>query len=211
MIKQFEPIAFSFSDFEKGVAAFRALLGRSNELSEANDISPFFKSHPQLASLIASIVLPHNIDRICSEFDLFGNFRCDWAVGSIADQSYALIEFEDARRDSIFATVQKYNNQWSTRFEHGFSQIVDWFWVLDHYRDNLDFRRRFGVGHIRFHGILVIGRNKFLTHEQRQRLVWRLDRVSINTHKVSCITFDDLLDFFAKRLAFLKGFRGEPS
>lgn len=208
MSKTFEPVTFDLEQLARELLEFRSLLDGTVELSEAEDILPFFRDRPQLATQVAALNLPHEIDCYCHEFDLFGNYRCDLAVGDTAGRAYALIEFEDARPESVFASGDRYNPSWGRRFERGFSQLVDWFWLIDRYRDNVDFRRRFGDGHIVFHGILVIGRNRFLTAEQRDRLAWRLDRVSINTHKVSCITFDDLYRFLNKRLQFFTGLTG---
>jgi Domain of unknown function (DUF4263) len=206
MNKVLEPITLSLAECEQDIDAFKSLLDTQAELSEGKDILPFFRSHPHLAAMIGSISLHvHKIDRACHEFDLFGNFRCDWAVGDYASRSYTLIEFEDARRNSVFAAGEKYHEEWGRRFEHGFSQLVDWFWAIDAYRGNPDFCRRFGDGPAQFFGILIVGRRAFLTPAQEDRMKWRLDRVTINTSKITCITFDELYDLLRKRLAFIRG------
>jgi hypothetical protein len=199
MNKLLLPMAFSYPDARRGLDAFSVMLGASAELSEADQVRPLFDGHPQLAALAATYHLPQNFDVACREFDLFGNFRCDWAVGDTVLREYVLIEFEDARRDSVFDPDSRYHERWGDRFERGFSQLVDWFWILDRYRDNIDFRRRFGDGHVKFSGLLVIGRRQFLTG------AWRFDRVTVNTHKVYCVTFDDPYDFLHRRLEFLRG------
>ena len=205
MNKQLEPVAFSLPEAELGFAALGQRLATRPEFTEAADVTPLFAAHPQIAHLAAGYHLPHYANVACREFDLFGNFRCDWVVGDTALREYVLIEFEDARRDRVFEPDSRYHERWADRFERGFSQLVDWFWILDRYRDNVDFRRRFGDGHVKFSGLLVIGRRPFLTAEQRDRLAWRFDRVTVNTHKVYCVTFDDLYDFLHRRLEFLRG------
>ena len=71
--------------------------------------------------------------------------------------------------------------------------MVDWFFVLDDQRGTAAFTRLFGAGHIQFFGMLVIGRSADLDAHDMGRLQWRADRVSINTHKIFCYTYDDLL------------------
>ncbi len=55
----------------------------------------------------------------------------------------------------------------------------------------------------RFSALLVIGRSAFLPQRERQRLNWRLDRILINSNKVSCLTFDDLYLDLRDQLASL--------
>jgi hypothetical protein len=106
--------------------------------------------------------------------------------------------------NSVFGGGPKYHEEWGRRFEHGFSQLVDWFWALDTYRGVPDFTRRFGAAPVQFFGMLVVGRRQFLQDHQVERLRWRLDRVLINNHKITCITFDDLYDFISKRVGYLR-------
>lgn len=205
MSKELRPFTLSLAQCEGDLVAYRALLDHAAELSEGRDILPFFRARPHLVAMAGSLNLQlHQIDRLCEEFDLFGNFRCDWAVGDSGSGAYTLIEFEDARPASVFGGGTKYHEEWGRRFEHGFSQLVDWFWAVDAYRGNPDFQRRFGTGPVQFFGLLVVGRRQFLRGDQLDRLKWRLDRVTINTHKVTCITFDDLYDFLAKRLQYIR-------
>jgi hypothetical protein len=205
MSKELRPFALSLAQCEQDLGAFKALLDGKDELSEGNDILPFFRAHPHLAAMIGSSGQRlDQIDRACEELDLFGNFRCDWAAGYWHGRSYTLVEFEDARRNSVFAVGGKYTEDWGRRFEHGFSQLVDWFYAVDMYRDNPDFRQRFGGGPVRFSGVLVAGRRHFLTPSQVERLAWRRDRVTINTNQINFFTFDDLYDDLSGRLLFVR-------
>ncbi len=54
------------------------------------------------------------------------------------------------------------------------------------------FAKTFGDGHIKFFGVLVIGRSASLDSAKRSRLDWRTERVLIDSHPVSCLNFDDL-------------------
>ena len=63
-----------------------------------------------------------------TSWTFFGDFACDVAAGDSEANAFTLIEFEDAQEYSIFSRRQegKAMKRWSSRFEHGFSQLVDW-------------------------------------------------------------------------------------
>ena len=85
-------------------------------------------------------------------------------------------------------------------FEHGFSQIVDWFTILDDLKSTHRFRRDFGDGHIRFSAMLVIGRDAGVTGYDRTRLEWRTEKVRVDSHPVECLTFDWLYEHIDRHL-----------
>ena len=125
---------------------------------------------------------------------MFGDFAADVVIGQLAHNVYCAVEFEDARPNSVLhKTEARASKYWGQRLERGFSQLVDWFFVLDDQRGTAAFTRLFGAGHIQFFGMLVIGRSADLDAHDMGRLQWRADRVSINTHKIFCYTYDDLL------------------
>ena len=205
MSKTVPAYKLSLAEAAASVVALRSLLDGKAELSEREDIQPFFAAHPSLVALTGSLNTQlHRIDRLASEFDLFGNFRCDWVVGDSTSQTYTLVEFEDARRNSIFGGGTKYHEEWGRRFEHGFSQLVDWFWALDAYRGNPDLRKRFGAEPKQFFGLLIIGRDQFIEPDQRERLEWRTRAVPIGLNRIPCITFDQLYQFLDDRLRFVR-------
>jgi Domain of unknown function (DUF4263) len=78
--------------------------------------------------------------------------------------------------------------------EHGFGQLVDWFFSFDDHKNSAAFTKHFGYGHIEFFGMLLIGRTGDLSEHDRTRLRWRSGRVTINTHKVYCRTYDELYE-----------------
>ncbi len=122
----------------------------------------------------------------------FGDFRCDLVVGDKSKYAYTLVEFEDARPESIFASGEKYQHEWSRRFEHGYSQVVDWFWKISDLERMDDFEKRFGSRDASFFGMLILGRNHFLDPHLRKRLIWRANKVVVNSNNIRCLTFDDL-------------------
>lgn len=201
-MKQFSSHEFDMTQCKKDVEELGKLLVSKTELEERSDIQPIFKNRPHLHALIGSYV-PDLIavDRIAYEFPICGDFAADLVVGSSKTQNYCMIELEDAKSDSVFCELRgKATKEWGKRFEHGFSQLVDWFCVLDDMKNTARFRRDFGDGHCRFHGFLIIGRSQFLTDDDRRRLRWRTEKVTVNSHQIHCLTFDDLYENLSFRL-----------
>jgi hypothetical protein len=171
---------------------FEELL-KNDELRESGQILPFFKENLHLSAFIAFYVPQlERYDRIKHEFTLFGDFRADLIVGDSISKTYCFIEFEEATRDSIFKNRGRTTSEWSSRFERGFSQIVDWFWKMDDFKNTSQFRSIFGSETIEFYGMLVIGRDSFLSDSEKSRLRWRVNKVLIDSRKIICITFDEL-------------------
>ncbi|HEX3149066.1 MAG TPA: Shedu anti-phage system protein SduA domain-containing protein [Gemmataceae bacterium] len=127
------------------------------------------------------------------EFPFVGDCSADLIVGDKALGIICVVEFEDGRGESIFNKPQiRSTKEWCRRFEHGFSQIVDWFCMLDDAKKSERFKKDFGPGHVRFSGLLIIGRDAGLTEYERFRLRWRTEKVGVDNHSVECITFDVL-------------------
>src|SRR5882762_9676393 len=102
-MKQFQSIALDFPLCCKHVEEFEKLLATKDELSERDDVLPFFQKYEQLAVLMGMFNSRISwVDRIAWEFDIFGDFACDLAVGEWARGAYCFVEFEDGRRDSVF-------------------------------------------------------------------------------------------------------------
>ena len=181
---------------------FEKLLLNNKELKESKDILPFFKQRLHLSAFIGFYV-PQIIrfNQIKHEFTFFGDFRADLAVGDSVNNTYCFIEFEDATEDSIFVEKGRSTSDWSPRFEHGFSQIIDWFWKIDDFKNTSLARSIFGSENIEFYGILVIGRDDFLSEIDKTRLKWRLNKVLVDSRKVICITFDQLARDMRDRLS----------
>jgi hypothetical protein len=194
MASVLETLAFDPGKFQQEMADFEALLKSKADLSEADDVLPFFKTHKHLVAYMGTFAptIPAATE-ICFEFEFFGDFRADVLLGSKQEREFCVVEFEDGHEDSIFKKQPRRKNpEWSARFEHAFSQIVDWFYNLEGYKNTPGFAATFGHGHVSFTGLLVLGRSASLDDARRDRLNWRTDTVSIGRHKVSCLTFDDL-------------------
>ena len=187
---------------KKEVGEFEQLLKSKRDLSEQKDILPFFRSRDQICSLIGSILPAIGLaPEICREFSFLGDFSADLFVGNKAAKHFLAIEFEDGKANSIFKKIQgRKTKDWGARFEHGYSQLIDWFATLDDYKKIDRFKREYGQGHIVFTGLLVVGRDSGLTQEDRDRLDWRSDKVRVDSHVISCITFDGLQRIFREKV-----------
>ncbi|CAA9571750.1 MAG: hypothetical protein AVDCRST_MAG88-2402 [uncultured Thermomicrobiales bacterium] len=114
---------------------FERLLMERPELSERADILPFFRTRRHLAALLGSYNPNANVyDRLAIELSLFGEFTADVSAGDSSKNAFCLIEFEDGKPNSIFTLRGRRAREWASRFERGFSQIVDWLWKLDDQR-----------------------------------------------------------------------------
>jgi hypothetical protein len=200
-MKKFDHITFKPDQCITEVAAFKKLLRSAKELSEQDQLLPFFQQNHQLCALMGKlhprIVIP---DLLAREYDLFGDFACDFVIGQSNRDAYCFIEFEDAKESSIFKKTGRATAEWSNRFEHGFSQLVDWIYKLHDTEKTNAFADRFHVHAIDFTGVLIIGRSQYLTPAEQRRLKWREQFVVVHSQKVHCLTFDDLLEDMEFRL-----------
>lgn len=202
-MKDFVEVRFSLADCQRELREFRQLLDSRSDLSEQNDIRPFFAERPQLSAFLGTYAPEVGLaDLLAYEFPILGDFAADIVVGNKRRGAFCLIELEEASRNSIFtANRNKATKEWSRRFEHGFSQLVDWFYALDDLKTTKRFAKDFGYKHARFIGILVVGRSAALSDDDRSRMNWRSERVVVNSHYVHCLTFDDLYEHLAWRLS----------
>jgi hypothetical protein len=194
MASVLEPIAFDPALFVQQLNAFAALLNSDADLDERRVIQPFFKDNKHLTAYIGTLYLNIAVaTEICFEFDLAGDFRADILLGSKEHKQFCVVEFEHGKQDAIFKKQPRRKNpEWSARFEHAFSQIVDWFCSLEDQRNTAAFQNTFGAGEITFAGLLVMGRKNSLNDPQMRRLAWRTNKVLIDSNRVTCITFDEL-------------------
>ncbi|WP_292368322.1 Shedu anti-phage system protein SduA domain-containing protein [Mesorhizobium sp.] len=206
-MRTFIPHSLDIIRLEQELDELQALLSTSSTLAERAVIAPFFKSRPELCAALgwfhSDVELP---DRVAAELHLFGDFACDAASGDSTTNSYLLIEFEDAVEYSIFGKVEagKTVRQWARRFEHGFSQLVDWAWRLSEEGNSTAFRQIFGKNHANIHLLLVIGRDADLSDDDAARLRWRTRNVSLGPFRMTCLTFDNVLHSIRRRLHVTK-------
>jgi hypothetical protein len=165
-MKELRKIELLLAEMSKQFKAFKSLLDSQPSLGE-RELLNFFKNNQQLIPTMA-LDIPQLVhyDYMAREYDLFGDFVCDFVIGSQQQAIYYVVEFEDAR--SVFKKKPgKQTSEWSPRFEQGFFQLVDWFHQLDDMKPTRNFRDKFG-DNPEFYGLLVIGRNQFLTESEKK-------------------------------------------
>lgn len=194
-MKTFETICFNARQCRQELERFKSLLLSKNNLSEKKDLLPLFKGCKNLTALLGTF---HpsitNMNVIANEYDLFGDFKCDFVVGDSERAAYCFIEFEDATKRSVFSQGQRPTSEWGRRFEGGFSQIVDWAYKLADMEKTDEFEARFGSRTIDPMSIIVIGRSRFITPSELKRLEWRRKFVTVHSQQVRCMTYDRLLE-----------------
>jgi hypothetical protein len=146
----FQPHTQDWVASRQQVQELQALLDSSADLGEAA-FHAFFEPRPHLRALVGKYNPALNSpDRLAWQYPLFGDFRCDLAIGDGARKAYTFVEFEDARPNSLFVKQgDRPARAWSSRFEGGFSQIIDWFYKLQVMTDTPDMEARFGKRSIR--------------------------------------------------------------
>ena len=193
MASTLETVAFDPVIFRKELTEFDGLLKSKANLSERDDILPFFKERKHLTAYIGTLYLDIAVaTEVSYEFDISGSFKADVLLGSKTANQFCIVEFEPGEEDAIFKKQDRKYPEWSSRFEHAFGQIVDWFCALEDAANAKDFRDTFGNGEIRFSSLLVMGRTTSLDDSKKRRLAWRTKKVLIDSNRVTCITFDQL-------------------
>lgn len=190
---------------EEQLGLFKALLDSKDILSESQDILPFFADHSDCAALLGTY---HpdlvTVDKLAEECDVFGSFRADLVIADSQNSAYCFVEFENAKEDSIFSQRRRATTYWSNRFLGGYSQLVDWFERLDDESSTGRFSALFGGRQPRLVAMLIIGRDRHLRSEDRQRLEWWRQNVPIAKRHVYIRTFDELYVDLSRRLLAAK-------
>jgi hypothetical protein len=204
-MKTFEHLQFDPGKCRKEVAEFQDLLAGRRSLKEREDILPFFKKRKHLSAFVGSYLTDVvRFDRVAHEYQLFGDFGCDLVAGDSVNKAYVFVEFEDAAPGGIFVKKKTKNTpEWSPRFEHGFSQVVDWLFKLDEQRGTVEFEERFGAGAITSIALLVVGRDERFGPRETARLQWRQEHLLVHSKHVRCLTFDQLCEDLLERLGRL--------
>ncbi len=198
---EFKSHALDLTICRTEVQELKALLDGSADLHE-KVFHDFFEPRLHLRALVghynSSLRWP---DLLAWEYPIFGDFRCDFAIGDQVRKAYTFVEYEDARPNSVFVKQgRKATRIWSSRFDAGFSQIIDWFCKLHVMTDTPDMEARFGKRSIQYAGVLIIGREQHLQAGERMRLEWRQEHVVVNSKHVLCVTYDQLVEDLLFRL-----------
>ncbi|MDX1919222.1 MAG: DUF4263 domain-containing protein [Candidatus Caenarcaniphilales bacterium] len=201
-MRDFEDIQIDYKVLEKELLEFENLLKEKSSLGE-QEILDFFKDRSQLIASIGwfypDLSLPNKISR---EYSIGGDFECDFIIGDSESKFYCFVEFENAEENSIFKKQGRSQLYWSSRFLNGFSQVVDWFWMLDDIAQTEKFKYTFGgsKNEIGYEGLLIIGRDKFIDLDKQRRINWWQNNIIVNSKHIKCLTFDRLAQIIRKRV-----------
>lgn len=190
----FQPHALDLVACRQQVQELQKLLDSSADLGE-KVFDRFFKPRAHLRALIGRYNPSlSSSDRLAWQYPIFGDFRCDFAVGDAARAAYTFVELEDARPKSIFVKQgKKAVRAWAPRFDSGYGQVIDWFYKLHAMTDTPDMEARLGKRSVRYTGVLIIGRDQHFLAGERPRLEWRREHVVANSKHIVCVTYDELL------------------
>src|SRR5271169_3668292 len=152
-----EPYTFDPAACRQQVQELKALLDSSADLGETA-FDDFFEPRAHLRALVGrynpSVISP---DRLAWQYPVFGDFRCDFAIGDSTRKAYTFVEYEDARPNSLFVKQgKKATRAWAARFDGGYGQVIDWFYKLQVMTDTPDMEARFGNRSIRYTGVLIV-------------------------------------------------------
>jgi Domain of unknown function (DUF4263) len=200
----FEPISLDPQILSKELGELAKFLALNRQLKERAQVLPFFKKRKQLCAAISmtngDVVSP---DKVATDLRLF-EFICDAAGGDSKTNAYTLIEFEPASEGSVLTKPKRpgqTKREWSPRFEHGFSQLVDWAWRLTIEGSSSSFYRKiFGKNNANIRLLLIAGREADLDDDDSARVQWRAREVHLGAFQMQFYTFDGVLKTLQQRL-----------
>uniref|UniRef100_B8HR01 Shedu protein SduA C-terminal domain-containing protein n=1 Tax=Cyanothece sp. (strain PCC 7425 / ATCC 29141) TaxID=395961 RepID=B8HR01_CYAP4 len=205
------PSKLDINQCDQQIHELQSFLTANSEIEETggNGLQKFFSDRPNLILLLGSWSYGLVPAFYGSEVSLFNEFRADFVVASVSHNKFVFIEFEDAKQDSIFKLKSRgpanTSYEWSNRYEHGLSQVIDWYYRMDDYERTNKFEEYFGYSQISYTGLLVIGRDQFIQQTGlMKRFRWRSSKTIINSRPLHCMTFDQLLAESREKLSTLK-------
>jgi len=192
-MKKLQKIDVDYQLVENKVRELKRLLEMNDSIKESVLLT-FFKRRPELLCIIGEINLRvSEIDLYASEFDIFSYFRADFVVGNSNKGRYLLIELESADDKIFYQRAKKSKREWHRVFSIGYNQLFDWFWLLEDFEHTKDFQDTFS-NFSHFTGLLVIGRDKYLTGEEERRIEWRQNKSLFDSNRILLMTYDELYE-----------------
>lgn len=205
-MSQFRPITYSLAKAEAELVSFRAWLDSRDFFGET-DVVAEIRTREQMCCLLASNAGFSAPDLIGFELGLKGMFRTDLVFGNDHFRQFTLIEFEDAKRTSIFSGGSKQYRHWSRRLEHGFGQVLDWAWIRTDHPDDTVLTAAFGGRIVESAYIVVCGRDTSLLDDiERKRFEHRRSEVRIEGKPVRLLTYDGMVRAMELSLESAKSF-----
>jgi hypothetical protein len=95
---------------------------------------------------------------------------------------------------------------WSKELEHGFGQLVDWSWIVNHAASFAPLQNAFGCNIAGTLSLLVCGRDAHMTDVEQKRFDYRTDQISIQGRPTTVFTYDRLLGFLREQIEAIKSY-----
>lgn len=203
-MSSFENIKFNLKLADRELASFKKWLAGKNFVGETAIVAEI-KQRRHMACLLASTLGLPAPDMIKFELTLKGMFRTDLVLGNDGQRKFGLIEFEDAKENSIFKKGTKQYRYWGPRVEHGFGQILDWAWVSSDHPNDSVLLGGFG-GPITASAYAVIcGRDASLRDDvEWKRFRHRRDYLKVEGQPALVLTYDEMVLNMENNLAVAK-------
>lgn len=200
-MKTFAPVVFDKDQCLVELTEYKSLLDSKSDLDEKSEIQPFFKRSINLSLMISSFYTEIiDVDKYAFEFPIYGDFISDLVLVDSKYNQMLLVEFEDAKSNSIFQkNGLKTTLEWGNRLEHGYSQILDWIWRLSDMENTHDYEDKFGRK-TKYQSLLLIGRDEYLPADCEYRFNWRFEKSVINSKYIKCMTYDELYRMIERKL-----------
>lgn len=186
------------------LTSFKTWLATAGFVGETSIVAEI-RSRPHMACLLAVTLGLSAPNLIRFELQMKGIFRTDLVLGNDGLRQFCLIEFEDAKSDSIFKKGTKQYRYWSPRIEHGFSQIVDWAWVRSDHPNDSVLVAGFG-GRIATSAYAVVcGRTNSLRDDtEEKRFAHRRASLKVEGQPALVLTYDEMVRHMEDNLSGLK-------
>lgn len=200
----FERIKVDLAIADSELSSFKRWLANVTFVDETSIVDQI-KSRRQMACLLASTLGLEAPDLIKFELALKGMFRTDLVLGNASSRKFGLVEFEDAKEDSIFKNGTGQYRYWAARIEHGFSQIIDWAWVRQDHPSDSVLLNGFGGPIVTSSYAVICGRDASLRDDvERKRFAHRRASMKVEGHPALVMTYDEMVRAMEDSLAVLK-------
>ena len=202
-MKDFLDMQLDYSKAKTELGELKALISSSDNLGEASDLQPFFNTRQNLMGLIGWLIPSlGDAKKYALQFDLFGDFRTDIAIGNPDRTMFCLIELEDMNRESIFLknSGSRHQSVWSNRFLSGISQVIDWEWKMEDMMKDDEMEIKFGNLRVNYHNLLILGHSKFLSAAEKLRLKWLTHKTFYKSHRFTVYTYDQLVSDIEEKI-----------
>lgn len=206
---QFKDIIFDKVQCQKEINDVKVLFSNTPDIDEtkgkgsySGGLQGIFRNRTQLFALMGKIVFGEIATKWNDEVK-FGNFRADFIIANDKKNKVCLIEFENAKMESIFRkkthSDKTITYEWAPRFEHGYSQILDWKYYSIEEKTSL--KNDFQVHPKEIEFALCIGWNKHLQQSNfQERFDFRKNKVTVESKTFYCMCFDSFVDELQEKL-----------